>query len=44
MIHDTLKSGKFTAGLGRQFIREMGKKENVVVTVTSLLLIEPVHA
>jgi len=44
MIHGTLKSGHFTAGVGRQYIREMGKKEKGVVTVTSHLFIKTVGA
>ncbi len=44
MIHGTLKSGNFTAGVGRQYIREMGEKEMGVVTVTSHLFIKAVCA
>ncbi|WP_333042352.1 MULTISPECIES: hypothetical protein [unclassified Microcoleus] len=44
MIHDTLTSGNFTVGVGRQFIREIWKQEKGVVRVTSFLFIKPLYA
>ncbi|MEG5237413.1 hypothetical protein [Microcoleus sp. AT9b-C3] len=44
MIHDTVKSGNFTAGVGRLFIREIWKKEKGVVTVTRAQFIKRVYA
>ncbi len=37
MIQDNRKSGNFTAGVGRQYIGEIGKLDNGIVAVTTHL-------
>ncbi len=37
MIQDSRKSGNFTAGVGRQYIGEIGKTDNGNVVVTTHL-------